>query len=105
MKYLLNLLFLMAFAMPFSSVSASPYDDATMEVMEHSDAAKYDHDIDIPEDKDDDHDKDHAKEEKHEKHDMDDDKDDDKDEKEDSDDEKDSASDDDQDERGHSSDS
>ncbi len=91
MKNILKLLALLAFIMPFGIATADTHDDATMDVISHSDATEYDHDIHVPDDADDD--KDHAKDAAHDADEdkMDDDKDESHEEKEDSDDDMDSA--------------
>ena len=49
MKYIIKLLFLAAFLMPFTNASADTHEDATMDVLEHVDAAEVDHDVKLPE--------------------------------------------------------
>lgn len=84
MKHLFKLLFLLTFILPVASVSADTHDDATMDVIEHSDSDRYENEIELPgHDDDDAHDKNHDDDKNDEKDEKDDDKDDSNDEKDD----------------------
>lgn len=49
MKLFTRILFLMAFCLPYSIVSAADIpDDATMDVIEHSNSERYEHEIELP---------------------------------------------------------
>lgn len=95
MKHLLKVLFLYAIITPWINVFADSYDGVTMEVIEHSDTERYEHEIQLPvlmqSNERDHHDKDDDKNESGD--DKEDQKDDSRDEKEDSADEKDEADD------------
>jgi len=53
MKYLIKIIFLLAFIMPFSTVSAASHDESTMDVIEHSSADHFENEIELPEKNDD----------------------------------------------------
>lgn len=57
MKTLTKLAFLLAFIMPYGVATADTHDDATMDVIEHSNSDHYENEIELPhsEDHDDDH--------------------------------------------------
>ncbi len=95
MKNLIKILFLFAFITPFATVSADSHEDATMEVIEHSNTERYEHEIELPDSSDDvAHDKEHRNDDGHGQDDMHDDKDNSMDDKDDSADDKDDSRDD-----------
>lgn len=64
MKFLTKLTLLLAFLFPYGITYADSHDEATMDVIEHSDSERYENEIELPEmhdneshseDKDDDH--------------------------------------------------
>ncbi len=93
MKHLIKILFLLAFIAPFTSVSATTHDDATMDVIEHSSSERYEHEIELPNDDDAAHEKEDHNDADHGKDDADEDKNDSMDDKDDSSDDKDDSKD------------
>lgn len=55
MKYIIKLLFIFAFIMPITVVTADTHEDATMDVIEHSDLDHFENEIELPETDDDNH--------------------------------------------------
>jgi len=92
MKHLIKIIFLLAFIAPFTSVSATTHDDATMDVIEHSSSERYEHEIELPNDNDDvAHDKEHRNDDEHGQDEANDDRDNSMDDKDDSTDDKDDS--------------
>ena len=57
MKIFANILFLSLFSLPFGITAADTHDDATMDVIEHSNSDHYENEIELPEaDETEDHD-------------------------------------------------